>query len=92
MFNWNKMGGSASVAGIVEEDYSIENNGHLVALEEAYQDLAEINESFADLNAQAVDAYADGGQVAMEAFAGSPVMEGFFGDLKDKIVNSLKKL
>lgn len=99
MFKWNNMNGAANT-DIVEEDYSIENNGHLVALAEAFDELAEINESFADINAQATDAYADGykeggesgAQAAMEAFVGTPVMEGFLGDAKDKIVNAVKKL
>lgn len=99
MFKWNNMNGAANT-DIVEEDYSIENNGHLVALAEAFDELAEINESLADINAQAIDAYADGykdggesgAQAAMEAFVGTPVMEGFLGDAKDKIVNALKKL
>ena len=43
MFKWNNMNGAAST-DIVEEDYSIENNGHLVALAEAFDELAEINE------------------------------------------------
>lgn len=86
---------------INESDYSIENNGHLLAIQEAFEDLSEINAEAAEMNNKCVDAYGtarfEQGQSASMAVATmesamAPVMEGFFGDMKDKLISMLKKL
>lgn len=99
MLNFDKLIGPQ--VGIVAEDYSIEVDGHLLAIQEAFEDISAINENFADMNAQCVDAYAngaadgkgvEGGTVALEAFLGDPVMEGFLKDTKNAIVKALKAM
>jgi len=98
MFKFTNLG-VAEDSEIVAENYSIENDGHLLAVQEAYEEISEIMESMADTNAAAVDAYVEGRdnggeagiQAAMESF-NATVMEGFFSDAKTKIVNMLKKM
>lgn len=99
MFNFGRNVGGYEP--INESDYSIENNGHLLAIQEAFEDLAEINASVAEMNDRCVDAYGtarfEQGQTASMATATmesamAPVMEGFFGDMKDKLISMLKKL
>lgn len=100
MFNFNKLNEPQLPAGIVEEDYGIEVDGHMLAMEEAFADVAAINVSFADMNAQCVSAYMEGAatggeegaKVALEAFQADPVMEGFAKDVKDKVVKALKAM
>lgn len=99
MFNWMRTPVAESTA-ITPENYSFEGDGHLLAFQEAFEELAEVDEAMAMVNAKGVDAYAEawekGGQAAaMEAatsFANGAVMEGFLGDAKDKLVSLLKKL
>lgn len=99
MFNWMRTPVAESTA-ITPENYSFEGDGHLLAFQEAFEELAEVDEAMAMVNAKGVDAYAEawekGGQTAaMEAatsFANGAVMEGFLGDAKDKLVSLLKKL
>lgn len=99
MFNFGRNVGGYEP--INESDYSIENNGHLLAIQEAFEDLAEINASVAEMNDRCVDAYGtarfEQGQTASMATATmesamAPVMEGFFGDMKDKLISMLKKM
>lgn len=98
MFKFDNM--KTPQGGIVEEDYSIENNGHLLAIQEAFEDISAINVSFADMNARCVDAYlegaeaggVEGGEVALEAFATDVVMEGFVKETKERIIKALKAL
>lgn len=98
MFKFTNLGvaGAGADAEIVAENYSIENDGHLLAVQEAYEDLSDIMEEMADTNAAAVDAYVEGRnngapEAAMESF-NATVMEGFLGNMKDKLVNTLKKM
>ena len=98
MFKFTNLGvaGAGADDEIVAENYSIENDGHLLAVQEAYEDLSDIMEAMADTNAAAVDAYVEGRnngapEAAMESF-NATVMEGFLGSMKDKIVNMLKKM
>lgn len=88
MFDWNNF--NKNQTAIVEEDYSIEVGGDLIAMQEAFQDLADMNVSYAAMNAQAVDAFVQEGSV--EGFLTGPVMEGFLGDAKDRIIKALKSL
>lgn len=100
MFKFTNLGvagaGANADAEIVAENYSIENDGHLLAVQEAYEDLSDVMEAMADTNAAAVDAYVEGRnngtpEAAMESF-NATVMEGFLGNMKDKLVNILKKM
>lgn len=102
MFKWMTATAAANSAteSFNPNDYTFEGDGHLLAIQEAFAELAEIDEAAALINAQGVDtcaeAWQNGGQTAaMEtanAFAVGPVMEGFLGDAKNKLVSILKKL
>ena len=98
MFNW--MRDPIEEKMISPEDYTFEGDGHFLAIEEAFEELTSINEDIAEMNARGVNVFAEayhanGEQAAHEAataFANGPVMEGFFGDMKERLVNMLKKL
>lgn len=98
MFNW--MRDPIEEKMISPEDYTFEGDGHFLAIEEAFEELTSINEDIAEMNARGVNVFAEayhanGEQAAYEAataFANGPVMEGFFGDIKERLVNMLKKL
>ena len=82
------------------KDYTFEGDGHLYAFQEAFRDLAEIDGMIARMNNRGVNAYAEGyhkggltaAQEAANVFMESVVKEGFFGDMKDKLIKLLKKL
>lgn len=98
MFSFDKL--NQTPDALVAENYGIEVGGHFLAIQEAFADLADINEEFAAVNNQGVDAYAEGyatggeegAQVAMESFQGDIVTEGFLGKAKDRIISALKSL
>ena len=99
MFNWMKQP-IASEEGFNPEDYTFEGDGQYLAFEEAYADIAEINEGYAEMNARGVNEYASawhqgGQQAATEAatsFAQGPVMEAFLSDAWEKLKSMVKKL
>ena len=99
MFNWMKQP-IASAEGFNPEDYTFEGDGQYLAFEEAYADIAEINEGYAEMNARGVNEYASawhqgGQQAATEAatsFAQGPVMEAFLSDAWEKLKSMVKKL
>lgn len=81
-------------------DYTFEGDGHLYAFQEAFHDLAEVDGMFADMNCQGVDAFAKGyhnggltvARESADAFMKNVVMEGFFGNVKDRLIKLLKTL
>ena len=89
-----------SGTGIDPSNYDVETGGYFLAIQEAYADLADIDAMCADYNSivvgYAAEGLQDGGrhgmESAMESFQLSPISEGFFGSLKDKIVKALKAL
>ena len=99
MFNWMKQP-VAATESINPENYSYEGDGHLMAFQEAFADLADINEIFANANAEGVNAYAEawhngGEQAATEAataFASGAVMEGMLGDAWGRLKSAMQKL
>lgn len=98
MFSFDKLNQTPDT--FVAENYGIEVGGHLLAIQEAYADLADINEEYAMVNNQGVDAYLEGmqfggeegAQVALEAFRADIVTEGFIGKAKDRIISALKTM
>ena len=99
MLAFNNSFGNGGVA-IDPSNYGVEAGGFFLAIQEAYADFAEIDEMCADYNSIAVGIAAEGLnrsgrsglEAALESFQMSPVSEGFFGSLKDKIVKALKAL
>ena len=99
MLAFNNSIGRNGVA-IDPSNYDVETGGFFLAIQEAYADFAEIDGMCADYNSILVGYAAEGLQksgrhgmeCAMESFQMSPVSEGFFGSLKDKIVKALKAL
>lgn len=91
------MGKSQNVE-ICEEDYGYEIGGDMAAFEEAFSELADLREMFADKNAEGVKAIHESMQSgvtmesAVEEFRQSAVMEGFLGSVKDRIIKMLKAL
>ena len=91
------MGKSQNVE-ICEEDYGYEIGGDMAAFEEAFSELADLREMFADMNAEGVKAIHESMQSgvtmesAVEEFRQSAVMEGFLGSVKDRIIKMLKAL
>ena len=81
-------------------DYTFEGDGHLYAFQEAFHDLSEVDGMFATMNCQGVNAYAKGyhnggltvARESADAFMKNVVMEGFFGDVKDRLIKLLKTL
>lgn len=98
MFSFDKLNQTPDT--FVAENYGIEVGGHLLAIQEAFADLADINEEYAMVNNQGVDAYLEGmqsggeegAQVALEAFQADIVTEGFLGKAKDRIISALKTM
>lgn len=99
MFSWAKPISSSS-EGFNPEDYTFEGDGGLLAFEEAFHDIALINEKIAEANTEGVNRYAEawhqgGQQAAMEAasaYVNGPVMEGVVGDAWESIKKAFKKL
>ena len=60
MFSFDKLNQTPDT--FVAENYGIEVGGHLLAIQEAFADLADINEEYAMVNNQGVDAYLEGMQ------------------------------
>ena len=91
------MGKSQNVE-ICEEDYGYEIGGDMAAFEEAFSELADLREMFADKNAEGVKAIHESMQSgvtmesAVEEFRQSAVMEGFLGSVKERILKMLKAL
>lgn len=77
---------------VANESYDIEGNGHLYAIQEAFDDVAEVETMFANVEAHAVDAVVAGGVAALESFSATPVVENMFKNIWDKIIASLKSL
>jgi len=81
-------------------DYTFEGDGHLYAFQEAFHDLIQIDGMLAVMNTHGVnvfsEAYRKGGmaatQEAIENLRNSVVLEGFFGNMKARLVSLLKKL
>lgn len=86
--------------GINYRDYTFEGDGHLYAFQEAFHDLAEVDGLFAAMNCRGVNAYAkgyhDGGltvaRESAERFMNEIVTEGFFGNVKERLIKLLKTL
>lgn len=99
MLAFNNSFGNGGVA-IDPSNYGVEAGGFFLAIQEAYADFADIDQMCADYNSIAVGIAAEGLnrsgrsglEAALESFQMSPVSEGFFGSLKDKIVKALKSL
>lgn len=99
MLAFNNSFGNGGVA-IDPSNYGVEAGGFFLAIQEAYADFADIDQMCADYNSIAVGIAAEGLnrsgrsglEAALESFQMSPVSEGFFGSLKDKIVKALKAL
>ena len=102
MFAWDKARPIGHGSGYNPSDYTLEGDGLMYAFQEAFQDLAEITGMFADANTKAVNAYAKGyhygggyeaAQEAANAFMNSTVVtEGFFGDIKNKLIKLWEKI
>ena len=99
MLAFNNSFGNGGVS-IDPSNYGVEAGGFFLAIQEAYADFADIDQTCADYNSIAVGIAAEGLnrsgrsglEAALESFQMSPVSEGFFGSLKDKIVKALKAL
>ena len=102
MFAWENARPIGHGSGYNPSDYTLEGDGLMYAFQEAFSDLAEITGMFADANTKAVNAYAKGyhngggyeaAQEAANAFMNSSVVkEGFFGDIKNKLIKLWEKL
>jgi len=101
MMMWNKGKPVGHGYGFNPSDYTVENDGLLAAFEEAYHDIAVIEGIEARANSRLVNMYSrayhenGGPEIAQESvskFMKTPVMEGFLGDIKKKLISLLEKL
>lgn len=86
-FNGKRIDATTIVAN---ESYDIEIGGGFIAIQEAYDDIIDIENVMCAAEAACVDAYVSEG--AGVNFAGIPVVENALKNIWDKIVSALKSL
>ena len=86
-FNGRRIDATTIVAN---ESYDVEIGGGFIAIQEAYDDIIDIEDLMCAAEAACVDAYVSEGSSVN--FAGIPVVENALKNIWDKIVSALKSL